>query len=54
MGLKKLESEAMPERLTCRSPKTALNSIFLRFHMEPCVPTEYPTELLGVPIENRY
>ena len=39
--------------LVCRSPKTTLNGVFPRFLYEPCVPTEYSSELLGIPIENR-
>jgi hypothetical protein len=37
----------------CRNRKTTLNSVFLRFLHGPCVPTEYSSELLGIPIENR-
>jgi hypothetical protein len=38
----------------CRSPKTTLNSVFLRFLYDPHILTEYSSEPLGIPIENRY
>ena len=37
----------------CRSPKTTLHSVSLRFLYEPCVPTKYSSVLLRIPIENR-
>ena len=42
------------EELVCRSPKTTLNSVFLRFLYDPRVLTGYSSEPLGIPIENRY